>query len=99
MEQSLDRIAPIMAIHIELPPAIEQKLRALAGDPGAIGREAMLVELYRQGAVSHEESPEGLGISRLGVDAILRQHGVTEDLMTAEEHAAQVAGLRKRIGG
>ncbi len=40
-----------MAINIDLPESIEEKLRSDLGDLSAAGKEAMLVELYRQGNV------------------------------------------------
>jgi len=53
-----------MAIRIELPSAIEERLRADLGDLAVAGKEAMLVELYRQGRISHGELAESLGLSR-----------------------------------
>jgi predicted HTH domain antitoxin len=86
-----------MAIKIELPDAIEEKLRADFGDPSAAGKEAMLVELYRQGRISHGELAEGLGLSRYETDGVLRRHNVTEDLLSREELDEQLAGLRRRL--
>jgi predicted HTH domain antitoxin len=87
-----------MAITIELPDVIEEKLRADCGDPSAAGKEAILVELYRQGKVSHGELAEALGLSRYETDGVLKRHNVTEDLLTSKEFHEQVAGLRKRLG-
>jgi len=50
-----------MAIRIELPRAIEERLRGDFGDASAAGKEAMLVELYRQGRISHGELAAALG--------------------------------------
>jgi predicted HTH domain antitoxin len=87
-----------MAITIELPSAIEERLRADHGDLAAAGKEAMLVELYRQGKISHGELAEGLGLSRYDTDGVLRRHNVTEDLLSTAELVDQVAGLRKLVG-
>ena len=38
-----------MTIEIELPKIVEERLRAELGDLRVAGKEAMLVELYRQG--------------------------------------------------
>ncbi len=83
-----------MAIEIQLPTTIEEKLRLQLGDVAVAGREAMLVELYRQGKISHGEFAEALGLSRYEADAVLRRHNVTEDLITGEELAEQLARLR-----
>ena len=61
-------------------------------------KEAALVELYRQGQLSHGKLAEGLGISRYETDAVLKRHNVTEDLLTREEFDDQVSGLRKALG-
>jgi predicted HTH domain antitoxin len=87
-----------MAIKIELPDAIEDKLRADVGDLAVAGKEAMLVELYRQGKISHGELAESLGVSRYETDAVLRRHNVTEDLLASDELDEQLAGLRKLVG-
>lgn len=87
-----------MPISIELPPAIEDKLRSALGDLDSAAREAMLIELYRQGKISHGELAGGLGLSRYETDSVLKQHNVTEDLITQNELDAQVSGLRKLLG-
>ncbi len=87
-----------MAITIELPIAIEEKLRSEEGDLAAVGKEAILIELYRQGRISHGELAEGLGLSRNQVDDVLRRRRVTEDLLSSKELAEQVAGLRRLLG-
>jgi predicted HTH domain antitoxin len=87
-----------MAITIELPSAIEEKLRSEEGDVAALGKEAILIELYREGRISHGELADGLGLSRNQVDAVLKRRTVTEDLLTDKELAEQVAGLRRLLG-
>ena len=86
-----------MAITIELTSAIEEKLRLEDGDLAAVGKEAMLTELYREGKISHGELAEALGVSRSQVDEVLRRRRVTEDLLTSQELAEQVAGLRRLL--
>jgi predicted HTH domain antitoxin len=87
-----------MAITIELPGAIEEKLRSEEGDVAALGKEVILIELYREGRISHGELADGLGLSRNQVDAVLKRRTVTEDLLTDRELAEQVAGLRRLLG-
>lgn len=86
-----------MAINIQLPTTIEEKLRSDFGELAAVGKEAMLVELYRQGKISHGELAEGLVVSRYEADGVLRRHNVTEDLLRADELEQQVAGLRRLL--
>ncbi len=86
-----------MGISIELPDAIEQRLRSDLGDLVAAGKEAMVIELYRQGKLTHYELSETLGLGRFETDGVLKQHGVTEDLLTAEELDEQIATARNRL--
>jgi predicted HTH domain antitoxin len=86
-----------MSINIELPQSIEARLRADLGDLDSAGKEAMLVELYRQGKLSHGELATGLGLSRYETDDLLTRHNVIEDLITGEDLNAQLAGLRSLI--
>ena len=87
-----------MTIEIELPKIVEEKLRAELGDLRVAGKEAMLVELYRQGKISHGELAESLGLSRYETDGVLKRHHVSEDLLSSEELAEQLAGLRQLLG-
>ena len=87
-----------MSITFSLPTAIEEGLRAQFGDVAAVAKEAALVELYRQGKLSHGQFAEGLGVSRDEANAVLHRHHVTEDLPTVEEFDAQMGQLRKLLG-
>ena len=51
-------------VSFQLPDDVEQQLRRELGDLDAVAKEAALVELYRQGQLSHGKLAEGLGISR-----------------------------------
>jgi hypothetical protein len=82
-----------MAVTIELPPDVEQRLRAENADLDRQAKEAMLVELYRQDKLSHHELAQSLGLERFEVDRILKRHNVTEDLPTTEEYNASLTRL------
>lgn len=84
-------------VSFQLPDNIEQQLRAEVGDVSATAKEAALVELYRQGQLSHGKFAEALGISRYEADAVLSRHNVTEDLLTRAEFDEQVTSLRKLL--
>jgi predicted HTH domain antitoxin len=87
-----------MAISFELPTGIERQLREQLADLDQIAKEAALVELYRQGQLSHGKLAECLGISRYETDAVLNRHHVTEDLITPEEFHQQATDLHKLLG-
>ena len=86
-----------MAVTIELPADVEERLRAASPDLDAEAKEAMLVELYRQDKLSHYELSQALSLDRFETDGVLKRHNVTEDLPTAEEHEAALARLRVLI--
>lgn len=87
-----------MTVSFNLPESIEKQLRDELGDLDEAAKESALVELYRQGKLSHGRLAESLGISRYETDAILKRHHVTEDLITLDEFREQVVGLRKLMG-
>ena len=84
-------------VSFQLPDDVEKQLRQELGDLDIAAKEAALVELYRQGRLSHGKLAESLGISRYETDALLKRHNVTEDLLTQEEFDQQVNGLRKSL--
>ena len=87
-----------MTVSFNLPDNIENQLRAELGDLNQAAKEAALVELYRLGKLSHGKLAESLGVSRFETDALLKQHNVTEDLVTVDEFNEQVDGLHKILG-
>ena len=74
-----------MAVTIQLPPDVEQRLRAETPDLDSEAKEAMLIELYRRERLTHYELSQSLGLDRFETDAVLKKHNVTEDLPTPEE--------------
>ena len=86
-----------MAVSFQLPTDLERQLREVLLDLDKVAKEAALVELYRQGRLSHHELATALGLGRLELDGVLKEHGVTEDSITVEEFDEQVASLRRLI--
>jgi len=82
-----------MAVTVELPADVEQKLRAQSPDLDAEAKEAMLVELYRQDKLTHNELSQALGLDRFETDAVLKRHNVTEDLPTEAEYNSALSRL------
>jgi len=79
-----------MSVTFHLPPQIEQSLRRELGDLDQAAKEGALVELYRQEKLTHHELAQSLGISRIEIDAVLKKHNVTEDLLTPVEFERQI---------
>lgn len=87
-----------VAILFQLPPDLEKQLRDEFSDFDQVAKEAALVELYRQGVLSHHRLATARGVGRLELEHVLKEHGVTEDHITVEESDAQMASLRKLMG-
>ena len=82
-----------MAVTVQLPADLEERLRAQTPDLDSEAKEAMLVELYRQDRLTHHELCRALGLDRFETEAILKKHNVTEDLPTDEEYEAALQRL------
>jgi hypothetical protein len=82
-----------MSVTFELPFDIEQGLRRAIGDLGQAAKEATLVELYRQQRINQSELARSLNLSRLECENLLKQHKVTEDLVTEAEYGKALARL------
>jgi hypothetical protein len=82
-----------MAVTIQLPEEIEQDLRCRLGDLDATGKEAMLIELYRQGKLARHQLSTALGLDRFETEALLKKHNVVEDFPTDEEYEAALVRL------
>lgn len=74
-----------MAVIVDLPPDIEQRLRAETCDLDREATVATLVQLYREERLARHELSQVLGLNRFETDALLKQHLVTEDLPPLEE--------------
>jgi hypothetical protein len=86
-----------MAVTFELPPDVEQRLRADTPNLDAEAKEAMLVELYRREKITHYELSSALGLDRFEADAVLNKHKVTIDLPTPKELEDDLQRLRELV--
>ena len=75
-----------MAVTFQLPQDVERKLREAIGNLDQVVKEAALVELYRQDRISQHELALAMGLDRLEVEALLKDHDVTEDLLSGNEY-------------
>lgn len=86
-----------MPIQFDLPQILEDRLRNDLGNLSTVGKEAMLVELYRQGRVSHHEFSQALNISRFEAEEVLKCHNVTEDLIRPDEFSRELSSLKSLL--
>ncbi|CEF48451.1 unnamed protein product [uncultured bacterium] len=87
-----------MNINFDLPLDIEQRLRSVEADAdfSRDAKEAYLVDLYRQHAITHHQLGKALGLDRFDTDVLLKLHGVELEL-SLEEFNAEVASLREAM--
>ncbi len=74
-----------MAVTIQLPPDVEQRLRAAMPDLDAELKEASVIELFRRGKLSHHELSLVLGLDRFETDAYLKRHNVYEGSLSWDD--------------
>ena len=58
-----------MALTIQLPSDVEQRLRAQTPNLDAEAKEAVALDLFRKGKLSHYELSQMLGLDRFETDA------------------------------
>ncbi len=87
-----------MALTIQLPAEIEQNLRNAVGNLDEVGKEAMLVELYRQERLNHYELSQALGLNRFETEDLLHKHNVTEDLPNLQDLETDRETLTRLLG-
>lgn len=86
-----------MAVTIELPGDVEQRLRAQTPDLDAQAKEAVALDLFREGKLSHYELSTMLGPDRFETDAYLKRHNVVEGSLTAEDLNEQATARPRRV--
>ena len=86
-----------MAITIDIPESLRETLGSDGQSVDQTVREAAAVELYRMGRMTAAQVASFLGISRVGVDAVLKAHGVDLEQSAAniEREAAALSELRR----
>ncbi len=82
-----------MSVVIDLPSDIEASLRESEGNLNQAAKEAMLVEMYRQGRLTHSQFSQALDLSRDEAQGLLQRHHVEEDLLTVEDFQQQLEAI------
>lgn len=85
-------------IAFDLPDNVRDHLSSIVTNVDGAAKEAALVEMYRQGQLSHGALAECLGMSRDEVDALLKRHHVVEDLQSVEEFERDLAQVQRMLG-
>jgi hypothetical protein len=87
-----------ISISVNLPPYVEQRLRAESSDLSAAVREGFAVELFRRGLLTHFGLGQVLDLDRFEIDTLLKRHGVAEYSPTHDEVDADVESLKELLG-
>ena len=82
-----------MSLVIDLPPDVEAALRQSTANPNQAAKEALLIEMYREGHLLHSQFANALGLSRDQANSLLKRHHVNEDLPTLEEFREQLGAI------
>jgi len=70
---------------VNLPPEVEQRLRADDPELSAAAREGFALRLFRRGELTHYGLGQALGLDRFETDALLQRHGIYEQGLTQED--------------
>jgi predicted HTH domain antitoxin len=87
-----------MALTIQLPADVEQRLRKDSPNLDVEARETIAIDLFRKGKLSHFELSKMLGLDRSQTDAYLKQHNIVEGSLTMEDLNEQGEILDRVLG-
>jgi predicted HTH domain antitoxin len=80
-------------VTVDLPAEVEKRLREESPSLEADVREAYVLELFRQGKISHAELSGLLGLDRFETDAYLKRRNVFSGSLTMDDLKADRATL------
>ena len=86
-----------VTVAVNLPPDVEERLRAESRGLSEAAREAFSVELFRRGLLTHRGLGEALDLDRFETDALLRRHQVLENPLTHEDVDADVRSINELL--
>jgi len=69
-----------MQITVQLPDDLSQQ-----SNPGRVALEALAIEGYRAGTLSHYQAAQLLGLSRFEFDGFLRERGIYDHAYDEED--------------
>jgi len=79
-----------MQIKVELPDDIARR-----PDPGREALEALAIEGYRSGALTHYQASQLLGLSRLEFDRFLKERNIYDPSYDADDLEQDLETLRQ----
>ena len=85
-------------VYLDLPPALEDRLRRESASLDADVKEAFVLELFRRGRLSHYELSQALGLDRYETDAYLKRRAIWEGSLTMSELESDQQTLKEIMG-
>lgn len=86
-----------MTLMIPIPDSLDDTLRReVSGDLNVYAREAIAVQLYRDGKLYHKQFAQMLGLDRWDAEEVLHRHGVAD--ITAKDLDREDATIRRHLG-
>ena len=87
-----------LTITIDLPTAVESRLRSETGDLVAYAREAFAVQCFREGKLTHFDLSQVLELDRYETDTLLKRHRVEEGGLTHDDLDAERVTAGRLLG-
>jgi predicted HTH domain antitoxin len=87
-----------ISVSVNLPPELEKQLDPERTRLTVVAREAVVVDLFRRGTLSHVQLGQALGLDRFETDALLKRHEVTEHTLSHQEADADLRSINELIG-
>ena len=85
-------------VTLEFPSDVEARIRKESPSLEADVREAFVLELFRQGRLTHYELSKVLGLDRFETDALLKRRNIFEGGLTMEDLEADRQTLERVLG-
>jgi predicted HTH domain antitoxin len=85
-------------VNMDFPSEVEQQLATERERLSAVAQEAIAIELFRKGLLSHAQLSQALDLDRFETEALLKRYQVTEHALTHAEVDAEVERLNQWIG-
>jgi len=82
-----------LASEVDLPSDVEQRLLSEKPNLNEFAREAVAIQLFRDGKLTHFDLGQTLSLDRFETDALLKRYRVEEGTISHAEVNAEVASL------
>ena len=87
-----------MSITFDLPDQIESDLTKQYGDLSSAAKEAMLLEMFRRGVLSHHQLSDCLNLDRASTNALLKSRGIWTASPTLAELQSDSDTVERLLG-